>query len=437
MNAPANERTLTELPYQLSSARQDRQLRALLSDYDFIDTKVGAFGPQPIIEDYALLKVDRDAVDLRPLLLALESSAHVLQRDRAQTAPQLVARLGAEGSGPVADLVSAATAWRGRPWLRPLRASLVASGPVLRTLVNPVEHINDIAFAPSGRFLVTCANEPVVRVWDAHSGVQLRTLEGHSEWVKCVAVLPDERTVLSGSFEITIRLWDLDAHHEPVVHNTGGRVWSLALLPGGRHAVVGAGERVQLWDLQRGKVLRDGIGHSEEVTALAVTSDGKTVLSLSKDQTVRVWEIASMKCVRTHRGEDVDPQRRWKETGDGGKRSAHPEWTPYALALTHDGRSFLAARRDESIRMRSVATGAEMAKFVGHDGTVDCVAVDRAGSIVVSGGWDRTLRTWGSTERSSAVSPTPTRVSVQEYSRRISPMSSTPAPATAKCSSGS
>ncbi|MGI0486539.1 WD40 repeat domain-containing protein [Pantanalinema rosaneae CENA516] len=50
-------------------------------------------------------------------------------------------------------------------------------------------------------------------------------------------------------------------------------------------------ERIQLWDLQTGKLLRSLYGHHGWITALAISADGKMLASASLDSTIRLWDV--------------------------------------------------------------------------------------------------------------------------------------------------
>jgi WD40 repeat protein len=44
-------------------------------------------------------------------------------------------------------------------------------------------------------------------------------------------------------------------------------------------------------------------GHTNSVTACAVTQDGRHVISASRDHTLKVWDLATYTCSITHRGD--------------------------------------------------------------------------------------------------------------------------------------
>src|SRR5262249_43927240 len=49
------------------------------------------------------------------------------------------------------------------------------------------------------------------------------------------------------------------------------------------------------WDLATGKFIASLEGHTDEVFGVALTPDGERVVSASGDQTLRVWDLASLR----------------------------------------------------------------------------------------------------------------------------------------------
>ena len=68
--------------------------------------------------------------------------------------------------------------------------------------------------------------------------------------------------------------------------------FSMAFSPDGRLALSGAGDKtLRVWEVATGRPLRTLKGHTSRVWSVAFSPDGRLALSGSDDKTVRVWEI--------------------------------------------------------------------------------------------------------------------------------------------------
>ena len=130
-------------------------------------------------------------------------------------------------------------------------------------------------------------------------------------------------------------------------------VQAMAFAPDGKHLLVGyalndiplpspystvrakGNKYLALWDLETGNEVRAFRGHSRNVQYVAVAPDGKRAVSMSQDQTVRVWNKATGK--QEHVFEDI--------------MSA-------TAALSSDGRLVVAAGRKNRLNLWDIASGA-------------------------------------------------------------------------------
>ena len=76
----------------------------------------------------------------------------------------------------------------------------------------------------------------------------------------------------------------------------GYMVSSVAITPDGKTIVSGAWDKtIKLWDIQSGILKATFKGHTDTVYSVAITPDGKTIVSGSKDKTIKLWDVGILK----------------------------------------------------------------------------------------------------------------------------------------------
>jgi WD40 repeat protein len=149
---------------------------------------------------------------------------------------------------------------------------------------------------------------------------------------------------------------------------------SVALSADGRRVLTGADDfTARLWDVQTGMTLHTFSGHTDQVRSVALSSDGRRAVTGSMDNTARLWDAETGQVLRTFTGHTLYIN---------------------SVALSNDGRRLLTASGDSTARLWDVETGKTLQTFKGHMADVTCAALSADGRRVLTGSWDKTARLW-------------------------------------------
>ena len=119
-------------------------------------------------------------------------------------------------------------------------------------------------------------------------------------------------------------------------------------------------------------VVRTLTGHTGGVLNVAFSPTRAVLASTSRDQTVRLWDIA---------------------TGQAIVTLAEDNSHTFGVAFSPDG-TLLATSQDQAVRLRDIMTGRTVATLTGHTDSVRAVAFSRDGRLIATGSDDHTARVW-------------------------------------------
>jgi eukaryotic-like serine/threonine-protein kinase len=96
------------------------------------------------------------------------------------------------------------------------------------------------------------------------------------------------------------RNWSSGWGERTVLAGHTDSVSAVALSPDGTRILTGSDDHTaRLWDATTGKAVVTLTGHTNAVEAVAFSPDGKRVLTGSGDKTARIWDAATGKTVAT------------------------------------------------------------------------------------------------------------------------------------------
>jgi eukaryotic-like serine/threonine-protein kinase len=331
----------------------------------------------------------------------------------------------------------------------------VPSGKELLTFRGHTNEVNAVAFSPDGRQIASGGRDGLLKVWDAATGQVLQDIRGHSNPIVGVTFSPNGR-LASADEDGVVKVWDPRMGQEAISLNelagasatafspngrriasgrVGGKVlkiwdtdtgvevlhlhceplnWitAIAFSPDGGRLAASHDQTVEMWNANTGEGLFTLEGHKDFVNKVAFAPNGAALASVSRDGTLRLWDLVARKEMRTIRGPGVavafSPDGR-RLASDGAKNDVLV-WDSAtgrellslkghsgrvrSVAFSPDGRLLASAGSDRSVRVWDSDTGAVVATILGHSGIVKALAFGPDGSRLVSAGSDMTVRAW-------------------------------------------
>jgi WD40 repeat protein len=312
-----------------------------------------------------------------------------------------------------------------------------------------------VTFVGSSRRVAAGNREGQIYVWDVpespeQAGAQVwpaRRLEGHTNGISRLAATPDGKLLVSASLDRTIRLWDmqapasgtaeavldiqsrqaeakrkgkqdlLEAPGVAVAVNTAAHVleghadWiqALALSPDGRRLLTGDDSAVAIaWDLAERKAISRWQGHPWNwIVAVAISADGETALvseyRYKRDDfdipapALRLYHVADgsqkLDILKTHL-----PKLDATATSYGAAQA----WRPFvghglvAAAFSPDGKLVALGQGGEidtgKVHLMDAATGKLVRTISGHQYGVTDLLFTPDGQHLLSTGRDTTVR---------------------------------------------
>jgi WD40 repeat protein len=220
-------------------------------------------------------------------------------------------------------------------------------------------------FTPSGDALATTGYDGTVRLWSLPAGETFRLLNLHHPAVNDVTFCGVSDRVVSGSDEGLARLWDIKPEKPAVLQEVrgAGTVRRVACSPVERifANTFDSGE-VQVTTFAGKQVARFDTGQ-DRINAIAISRDGKRLLTGSTDGTIKLWTTAGHLLFT----------RRVQDNG----------WVNDAR-FSPDGRWILVATDDGHVRIYDLS-GALLADLAVTTARATTAAFSPDGSLVAGG----------------------------------------------------
>ncbi|MBX9653063.1 protein kinase [bacterium] len=208
-------------------------------------------------------------------------------------------------------------------------------------------------------------------------------LSGHQGAVKTAAATLDSSLIATGDQGGNVRIWEADSGRILFQFQTDakGDVDSVDFHPDGKHLACTSDRDIEIWDISERRRLHTLRGHSDWISSVCFSKDGKTLASGAADKKVIFWDaIAGQKI------QEVE---------------AHDDWVRTVLFVTFQD-YFVSSSNDRKVRIwrRNEQVPGAWAPFeeLGHpydrDALCRFLAAESPGPLLVGTWTDSSIVTW-------------------------------------------
>lgn len=252
-------------------------------------------------------------------------------------------------------------------------------GEPLKALASSAFHA---IYSHRGKIIASFHEDCSIVLWDAETGNPIGTLKGASKDVNRAVFTHDDRLLISTDYDKTLKIWDVATFR--LIRNIkvpGSN--DMAIDKGDKWIALAVYERfsIVIYDLQEGKIVKEiSDAHSESLSAIDFSPDGKRIVSAAFDGRLKIWDW--------QKGEAVI-------AGNVGKVRGAYAPVVNSSRYSDDGKFIVTASRDHIIRIWNAITGELHGEpLEGHADSVLSAYFSSDGRLIISESCDGTVRIW-------------------------------------------
>lgn len=454
--------------------QQESTLYKNLTSYQYIESKIQAGHFSELIESYAdALKPIHDDIseaqkeNLALIQASLRICEKIVDSDTTQLASQLIGRLAFSPEPDIQRILEEAEEKQEESeqlWLKPLSVSLQAPVAALRhSLKESSKSIHVIAVNSSSSKLIAGFAGGTLKIWDLCSGQSTRTWEGHNQQINHIAITPDDKKIISASDDSSVKVWDINSSNQIFslsVHQA--EINAIAVTSDSEQVILAFDDgKIEVWSLTTGACITPTVlsdyPFEDPLTNLITTKDGEYIifavdtkiyvwqqsdnsvlaieahdgkiknlillpcnnllLSVSDDDTLKIWNLDDKTCEKTQEGifvkdaiinpdkesvilitDDDNSLRIWYWKPDKLDFFECNQKSISALAITPDGKRLITASSSPvssyEIYIWDWRTRQPLIKLADHTDTITQLLITANNQYLVSASKDKTIKVW-------------------------------------------
>ncbi|KAJ1330692.1 hypothetical protein BSLG_009144 [Batrachochytrium salamandrivorans] len=255
--------------------------------------------------------------------------------------------------------------------------------------------ISGMIWSPTTDTVVALTSDQNLLFYSASTLCRTRQIAGYNEEVLDICFIGETDTHLAVITNTEqIRVYNLEKRDCDIIFGHNDIVLCVASFSQGKHMVTGSKDRTAIvWKVdlsansaERYTQIGTCVGHTEPVTAVSASFPGAAkqfVVTGSQDRTIKLWDIdvatsglkddVRFKTLFTFQAHDKDIQ---------------------SIAVAPNNKMFVSGALDRTAKLWSVADGSLLGTFKGHKRGIWCVKFSPIDQVVATSSTDKSIKLW-------------------------------------------
>jgi WD40 repeat protein len=252
----------------------------------------------------------------------------------------------------------------------------LASGRRVRPLGHEKQVLYSAAWSRDGSEIVTASKDEAARIWDAADGKQLYVLDRHEGPIRDAAFSPVSQQVVTADKDGTAVIWKADSETPLYTLHCGhGSVESVAWSPNGQEiATASESGSVRIWNARTDEPVRTPIQvESSSVESVAWSPNGREIVTAGEDGRASVWNVQDAQRLATLNA---------------------PAGSILDAAFSPDGKEIVTANQNKTATIWEAERGKQLLTLAGSEGPVDSAVFSANEDQILTASADGTARLW-------------------------------------------
>jgi len=243
-----------------------------------------------------------------------------------------------------------------------------SNGKLVQRLIGHKQRVTSVEFSKDGSKLLSASVDGSAKLWDVDSAKELKTIAGNGQRLVSAAMSPDEQQILTlsvGNPKNRINLWDAntarpifswEADIEPIAADFSG--------DGAKIYVAYINNKIDVFDALTHRFIKYYQIHDYSINTMVFSRDGNYFVTTSRnDNLPRLWSLHDLKVAALLRG--------------------HTDFVT-AAAISPDSKYVVTSSRDNSLRVWEIPSGRELIKTSGSTKWFGAAAIGPNADIMLS-----------------------------------------------------